>query len=205
MAGVIGAVAAVVGAGSSVYSASRANKGNTIAQNAADEAAQRADPAAAERPWYQDYLHRNFMGLASTDPSQIMNDPSFRFLHDQGMRDIDNKASSDGTLRSGTVLEDMSRFNQDLSSQYIQQQFSRNMALMGQLGNFSGLNIGNPGVAGQVTMQGGLSGQNTYNSAISQIGGAANALGRAFGGTGATSPTTFPGAYPDSGGGPAYG
>lgn len=203
----VAAAAAVVGAGTAVYSASQAHKGTSIAQETANTAADRADPAAAQRPFYQQWLTQNWDRLSSLNPAEIMKDPSFRFLQENGMRDINNKASSDGTLRSGTVLEDMSKFNQDLSSTYMDKQFARNMSLMGQLGNFSGLNIGNPGVAGQVTMQGGLAGQQLYNNGINQLGGAFGALSRAAGNyTGAATPTsafTYNGT--DAGGGPAYG
>lgn len=206
----MGVVAAVIGAGTAVYSASQARSNAGRVQNAANQGANQADPGAGLRPAFQDILMQKFPQLGSTDPNDILKDPSFQFLHDQGMRDINNKASSDGTLRSGTILEDMSKFNQDLSSTYMDKQFQRNMSMLGVLGNFSGLNTGQPGVAGQITAQGGVNTSNAMTQGMAQLGGAASYL-RGFGINSTWNPqySTWSGSpmytgY-DGSGGPAYG
>lgn len=181
MTWVAAAIAAtgVLGAGVSAYSA---HQNQNAANNAARNGAAAADPAASYRPYYMAYLEDKWPSLASTNYTDILNDPSFKFVHDQGMRDITGGASAMGTLRSGSLIEDSSKFNTGLADSFINSQFQRNMALMGQLGNFSGLNIGNPGVAGQITANAGMNNFGMGNNVMGQIGSGISMAQRLWGG-----------------------
>lgn len=182
-------IAVAVSVGGTAYGAYNANRNRQQAASAASAGANAADPAASYRPTYMAYMQGLFPKLSNVDPTGITSDPNFAFMHDMGMRDINNKASAEGTLRSGTLMEDMSKFNTSLANTFIGDQFNRNMALMGQLGNFSGLNIGNPGVAGQITAQSGRDQFNMGNNVMGQLGGAASLASRYLGSSGATGNT----------------
>lgn len=175
----IAAAVGLIGTGVSAYNA---NRNRQAASQAATNGAAAADPAAAYRPQFMAYLQEKFPQLSSVNYGDITSDPSFKFLHDQGMRDVTGAASAAGTLRSGTLMEDMSKFNEGLADTFINSQFQRNMALMGQLGNFSGLNIGNPGVAGQITANAGLNNFAMGNNVMGQIGSGVSMASRLWGG-----------------------
>lgn len=198
-AATIMAIAAVAGAAMQNRNARNATR---AAGQAAQDGAAAADPAAAHRPFFQNELLARWPQLSGTNFGEILSDPSFQFLKQQGETAAVNHASAAGLLRSGTLLEDLSKFNQDLSSTYIDKQFARQMGMLGILGNFSGLNIGNPGAAGNILAQGGLSaaqlGYNANANTQQGIGNAINQVGRLFsqGGSG------YSGGYGSNFGGP---
>lgn len=192
-AAIISAVAAVGGAAAQADSARRASN---QARDAANAGAAAADPAASLRPFFQDQILSRWGQLSTTNPNEIMQDPSFQFLQQQGLQGIANGNTAQfgsGPKRNGTFYEDMSRFNQGLASTYIDNQFKRNMSLMGNLGAFSGLTTGSPGTAGQVlgSTTPAQMGYNMNDQTYQQIGGAINSIGRLnWGGAGTGTPNT---------------
>lgn len=186
-----GVAMVVVAAGSAAAQSHQASRARQQAGQQAQDAAAAADPAAGLRPIFQDDLLSRWRGLSSVNPAEITNDPNFKFQQEQGMTGIKNQASAAGLLRSGTLLEDMSKFNQDLSSTFIDKQFGRNMQMLNVLGNFSGLNMGNPGAAGGILGNSATnllaSGNASNNQMWQQAGGIASQIGRLIpsGGSGA--------------------
>lgn len=165
---ILAAAAIAATAGSAISQADSARK----ARNQAADAAKTADPASGIRPMFQDWLADNWGKLATTDPNQIMQNPSFQFQKAEGERGIANLNSSIyGSRRNGTLMEDMDKFNTGLLSNFTHQQFLDNMALLGLGGNFAGMTTGNPGMAGSLELQGSQNAITNNQNMWSQIGG----------------------------------
>lgn len=181
MAVAIAGVAAVAAVGGVAVQSDAARRAQNQQRDAAAAGAAAADPASGLRPFFQDQLRGNWDRLSAVNPNDILTDPSFQFIQGQGMGAIKNDASAKGLLRSGTMLEDMSKFNTGLASQYVDMQFSRNQELLRNLGNFSGLNIGSPGTAGNILNTSGnnaaMLGYGNTNDTLQQIGGIINRVG----------------------------
>lgn len=181
---IIAAAAVAASAGGAVAANRNARAAQRQAGQAAEAGAAAADPASGMRPFFQDQLGAMWPNLSGVNYAQILQDPSFQFLKNQGETAAINQASAGGLLRSGTLLEDLSKFNQDLASTYVDKQFARNMSMLGILGNFSGLNIGNPGQAGNIIANGGMQnaqfGYTAGDRTQQQIGGVVSQIGRLF-------------------------
>lgn len=191
---IIAAAAVAASAGGAVAANRNARAAQRQAGQAAEAGAAAADPASGMRPFFQDQLGAMWPNLSGVNYAQILQDPSFQFLKNQGETAAINQASAGGLLRSGTLLEDLSKFNQDLASTYVDKQFARNMSMLGILGNFSGLNIGNPGQAGSIIATGGMQNAiNGYNMGVNtqnNVGAAISQIGRLFNNSGSSGYST---------------
>lgn len=205
----ISTIAAIATAAAAVGGAAQANRNARRAQQqagqAAEEGAAAADPGAVLRPDFQNLLMGLWPSLSGVNSAQILQDPSFKFQQQMGMQGIENAASANGLLRSGTLLEDMAKFNQGLASTYVDKQFGRNMEMLKLLGAFSGLTTGSPGAAGQILGQGGMNnavnGYNWNNNTMGQIGGAITQIGNLY----APGGPLYSGTNPPTGGGVSMG
>lgn len=61
------------------------------------------------------------------DPSQIANDPAFKFQMEQGLKGIQNSAAARGTLLSGGTLKSLDQFGQGLASTYDDKFYGRDL------------------------------------------------------------------------------
>jgi hypothetical protein len=164
--GMVAAVIAsgVIGAGASVHNA------NT-ARDTATQGAQMADPAGPDRGFFRDWLKQNFMSLGNPDPNEILKNPNFQFMKQQGELGVmNNNVANFGSMRNGTLAEDMSKFNTGLASNFIGDQFQRNMQLMGFAGGLGGFSSGNLGASGQIMAGGGQNYFGNMNNAMGQLG-----------------------------------
>lgn len=133
------------------------------------------------------------------DPTQQLEEinPIVSFLRDQGFEQIQESAAARGRLGAGGTLEDLTRFNLDLSStvapQLQNQRFNQlfnvaglgaNVAAgQGTAGLQTASNIGNLfGSAGQAQAAGAAGQANAVTGTIQNIAGAAGAFPNLFGG-----------------------
>lgn len=174
------AIASVVAAAGSAASQADSSR---RARNMAVDASKLADPAAPDREQYRNWLTANFPSMSSPDPNEILKNPNFQFMKDQGNLAITNaNASTMGSRRNGTLLEDMSKFNTGLASGFINDQFQRNMSVMGLAADLGGFRVGAPGTAGQILATAGQNAVGNNSDMWNQIGGGLQLLRR--GGTG---------------------
>lgn len=176
-------IASIVGIASGINNLRNSRKAPQVGQ----EAAAISDPAIEDRPQFRNWVLQNWPGMSKFDPKAVERDPGYQFQLQEGISNIDRAASAAGMLRSGTRLEDLTKFSSGLASDYVQKQFERNMRLMGMAGQFGGFTTGSPAAAGQAVLQGDQNGWARENSALGQIGASFQQLSRMpniFGNTG---------------------
>lgn len=202
MAATIPLVAGVIGIGTGVNSL--LNSGSTPPAPGSQQGANAADPAAAQRPFFQDYLRNHFNNLANPDPRAIQDNPNYKFMQAEGYNDIIRADTANlGSTRGGTFGEDMAKYSSGLASSFIQQQFQNNMSVMDRLSGLGGFTTGSPAAAGQILATGGQQGYNNFNNSLGQIGAGLQVFGR----NPPPSPTSWatsnsgPGYYAEGGGG----
>lgn len=168
--------AAVVGAAGSAYSANRQAR---AVESASRDAADRADPAAGLRPYFQNLLMGGKLDdLMSFDPNAIRNSPEYRFRMDEGLGTIDSAAARDGLLRSGRRDADRISFAEGLASTMTNEDFVRRMGMLDRLFAAGGITTGSPAAAGQLLLSGqGMAGAANANM-WGQIGAGMNFLQR---------------------------
>jgi hypothetical protein len=175
----IAAVAGIAGSAVSIRNgirAGRSNPGGTTDAGAAAAAA--ADPAAAERGRYQDWLRTNFQSLIAPDMESIKKDPAYQFQMGEGINNIDRAASASGLLRSGTRLEDLTKFSSGLASSFAQQKFMNNMGVLDRMSLLGGFSTGSPAAAGQAILQGEQNNVARQNNGWTQVGQGLQVLDR---------------------------
>ena len=133
-----GAVVGVVG--SAMLSGGSSGGGSS---QPTSQAAQIADPFAAQRPQYQSMLQQ-----LMTNPASIQGSPGYQFQMDQGLQAVNRNEAAKGMLGSGNRLQELMQYGQGLASQDYNNQFLR-------LANLAGASAGQPGTAGSL--------QNAYN------------------------------------------
>lgn len=135
--------AAAIGAGASIFGASKASKAAKDAakeQTRATEAAIAAEQDALERqiglqePFRQvgvnalaQYPGAAAQSYKSFGLEQFQADPGYQFRMSEGLKALERSAASRGILSSGQTLKDITRFGQDTASQEYQNAFSRYM------------------------------------------------------------------------------
>lgn len=138
----IGAAAAV-GAGASIFGASKASKSAKDAakeQRKATQAAIAAEQKALDRqialqePFRQVGVNALARYPSAATPSyqpfgvkQFQTDPGYQFRMSEGLKALERSAAARGILSSGQTLKDITRFGQDTASQEYQNAFSRYM------------------------------------------------------------------------------
>jgi len=187
---------AVVGAGTTAITASKAAK----AQRKAAEAAQRTaestfdKQAALQEPFRQggltaqnqimqllgiggDTTAAGYGSLAkSFGTDQFQQDPGYAFRQSEGMKALERSAAARGSLLSGGTMKGIQRFGQDLASQEYQNAFNRyQVERAARLNPLQSL-MGSGQSAANVTT--GAAGQMGQNVAANQLGaGQARASG----------------------------
>lgn len=121
------------------------------------------------------------IALGDFDYEQLLEDPEFQFLMEQGISGIDRSAASRGKLRSGQTMKALSRYGQGLATQNISNRFARLADLVGvgeRSGTFladaalraAGAQAGNVMGAGQVGASAAMSraqfGQDLFRDAL---------------------------------------
>jgi hypothetical protein len=127
------------------------------------EAAKLADPFREQRPQYQQKLAQSY-----NDPNFFQNDPVFKGLQDQSLRQAQASAASQGFNQSGNMLHDVARSSAETGYKYAlpyQQQLAQN----------AGANFG-PGFAGTIAGQGVQASTGMMNDAFGGLGYAAQPL-----------------------------
>lgn len=61
-----------------------------------------ADPFAGSRDNFAQLLVQDWNRLTSTDPAQVLKDPQFQFLKEQGLGAIGAASAASGSYNSGT-------------------------------------------------------------------------------------------------------
>ncbi len=102
------------------------------------------------------------------DPNDVLNNPEFQFIRDQGNIAADRAAGQNRLLGSGQRLIDAQNFGQGLASRFINDEFTRGINLNNQTNN-------------RLLQQQGLNLQN-FNDRLSRLGGLVD-TGRGAGGT----------------------
>lgn len=74
-------------------------------------------------PWTENFTPR--------DPSQIANDPAYKFQMEQGMKALQGSAAARGNLLSGGVLKGIEQFGQGLASTYNDKYYNRDLGEYG--------------------------------------------------------------------------
>lgn len=153
------------------------------AQNAANTAANRADPwgASGLRTQAQQALTPQvMMQLLGLNPdgtkADITKDPGYQFALEQGTNAINVGDASQGTLRSGNRLTELEKYGTGLAAQYEGQFRNENLASLGALANMGGLSSSSPAAAGNDIISGFTGGTNLQNSGLNGL------LGQLLGG-----------------------
>ncbi len=187
-------VGGVVAAGTAIYGANQAYEhgdDSKMAQDAARDAAAKADPFGQHRGYFGDMLQNSFGRLTSFDPSQIQNDPAYQFQMSQGINAIDKGAAAHGLLGSGNRLAALQEYGQGLASNFTDKQFGRNQAILQSLGALSGASNGSMAGAGNALLQGNAQAfgqeQAGQQNMFGALGGIASALKPFFSNGGAAS------------------
>ena len=146
MPGPVAAIAgaAIVGAGASIFGASKAAKATKDAakqQTKATQAAITAEEKALERqialqePFRKVGVNALAKYPAAAEPtytpfgmSQFQTDPGYQFRMSEGLKALERSAASRGLLTSGPSAKGIMRFGQDLASDEYQNAFTRYMA-----------------------------------------------------------------------------
>lgn len=168
-------VASIITIGGGIYSATRSQR-NT--QNAANAAADRADPFGDYRAQFANRLESGFDALTRFDPTQISLDPAYQFRLKSGIDAINRGAAANGMLGSGNRLIALQELGQGLASDFTQQQWNRNMGILGMLGQFSGATTGSPASAGNLMLQGGQAANSQFNQGLNAIGSGLGGLSK---------------------------
>jgi hypothetical protein len=151
------------------------------AQAAADKASGLADPwgQSGRRQQFNDILTPDrAMSLMSQDPSQVLNNPAYKFALDQGTNAINVGDAAQGTLRSGNRGYELQQYGQGLASQYGQQYFNNNMTTLNALSGLAGVNASSPTAAAQSQLSGFDNASNIRNAGLNGLfsGGSSNPL-----------------------------
>lgn len=150
------------------------------AGQASQEGAAAADPFAQYRDQFAGQLISRFPDLVNLDPNAVRNDPAYQFEKEEGEGAINNMASSQGLLRSGNRLMDLSKFASGLAAKYSQNRLDNQLKVGNFLAMLSGASTGSPGAAGSILAGGANAGTNLFNMGLDQIGGGLSTFGRAI-------------------------
>ena len=184
------AVAAVAGAGSSIYSANKAADAQKSAANTAASADERKfqqirtdlapyrDTGASALTKYADSLGLNGQEARDKFTSDFRADPGYNFAFDEGQRAIQGSAAAKSGLLSGGALRALQRTGQGMADQQYGSYLDRfgNLANMGQnsaaqTGQFASQSAQRQGAyaldAGAAQAGGYLAAANGVNGAIS--------------------------------------
>jgi hypothetical protein len=175
MPAILPAIAAITGIASGVNSIAQSRR----TQSSPQEAAAVADPAAGLRPFFQDQLMSNWNSLFDFDPNAILKDPAYQFTLNQSEQAGENALGSMGMLRSGTRVTDAQNRAAGVASQFESQYRADQLARLGMLGNFAGMNI-NPATSGQILSSGNAQGIVQGNLGWGNIGAGVQALQGVF-------------------------
>jgi hypothetical protein len=93
----------------------------------AEQLAAQADPFAAHRAFYASQLAR----LQANPASYMANDPSYKFMMDQGLEAIRRRMAAGGYAHSGNELLALQEYGQGLAAQTLFQEKQRLAALAG--------------------------------------------------------------------------
>jgi len=102
----------------------------------------------------------------------IQNQPGFQFTQQQGINQIQNSASASGMLNSGSILQDLNKFGQGLSSTYYQN-------YLNNLQGLAGLGLGATQQAAASSNQLGANIAGAYDNLTTNLGNAYLAAGQA--------------------------
>ncbi len=171
--------AAVVGAGASIYSGSKASSAQQKgAQQGVDEQRREYDQSRADlAPWRTTgggalELLSRFYGLGGQAPDQtaFTTSPGYQFRMNQGIQGIDRGAAARGLLHSGAAVKAEQNFGQGLASQ--------------EVGNWTNTLLGISGAGQQATNTTTAAGQNAANNITQAYGQAGNARASSYANTG---------------------
>lgn len=158
-AGVASIATAVIGAGSAIYSARQSRR-------IGEQAAEMADPFAESRPLFAQKLLDNWDRLTSTNPNDILRDPEFQFLKEQGLGGINAGMAAVGKFNSGNRALEGGKYATGLASQFLDKKFQQRQQILAMLGQLSGGTTGSPAAAGQLYGYGASAGLNVLNSGV---------------------------------------
>lgn len=175
----VATVAVVAGIGTNLYGAYRAARGG--GSNDPANLAALADRFGSHREGWAQLLESTWGNLSSTNPAEIMKNPNFQFLKEQGLGAINAGSAAGGMFASGNRGIEGAKFASGLSTNFLNQQFNQNQALIGNLLTASGANSGNPG---QASTNYGLQTAANTQGLLGGIGSALGLLGRTNWGTG---------------------
>lgn len=186
----LGTVASVVGIAGGLNSifgggSSSGGGGGTTANGgqgySPQEIADAADPFHTRREMFGGMFGSSFPTLTNFDPSQIQNDPAYKFQMEQGIGAINKGAAASGMLGSGNRLMDLEKYGQGLASSFTDKQFSRNMSILQMMGQAAGAFNNNGGaIAGAynaANSNGMQQGQLNYQNNQQNLGNIMNGLG----------------------------
>ena len=161
-------IASIVGIGAGVKSPTAGSGGGGGGNG--QQAAQAADPFGSYRASFGNRLESGFDSLTKFDPTQISLDPAYQFRLKSGIDAVNRGSAAQGMLGSGNRLIALQELGQGLASDFTKDQWSRNMGILGMLGQFSGATTGNPAAAGNLMMQGNQLSNNQFTQGLNLIG-----------------------------------
>lgn len=164
-------VATVIGAGTSLYSAYWGSRGNSGASANPEQLAALADPFGPHREGWAQRLEEMWSSLSTMNPQEIMKDPQFAFLKEQGLGALNSSMAAKGMYSSGNRGVEGARFAEGLSTSFLDKRWQQQQQLLGNLLTASGATSGAPGAAAQAY-------GSQYAANESRVtGGIGNALG----------------------------
>lgn len=141
----------------SLLSAYGANQGNKDLADAMKYAVDKADPFAAQRPFYQDQFKQQY-----TDPNYFTNNAVFKGLRDDALNTTERRLASQGYNMSGNMMHDLTKTATNTGYQYA-------MPFMDMTGKAAGAFQG-PGYSGLLAGQAGQAQQAGNNSMYGALG-----------------------------------
>lgn len=153
-------------------------RGSSSSGGGGQQAAQAADPFGELRKGFGNRLQFGFDELTRFDPTQISLDPAYQFRLRSGIDAVNRGAAANGMLGSGNRLIALQELGQGLATDFTQQQWQRNMGILGMLGQFSGATTGSPASAGNLMFQGQQAGNQQFNSGLNSITSGLGGLSR---------------------------
>jgi hypothetical protein len=128
-----------------------AGKYTTLGQKAAET----ANPFG-DRSYYRDRLRASY-----DDPSAILNDPGHQVVLQRGMQNVAGQDAMRGYLGSGNMAKDLSKYQSDTESTYLDAERAR-------LANLAGAQF-DPANAGKFIMEGGKQSIDSQNAALAAM------------------------------------
>ena len=125
------------------------------------DAAEKADPFRAERPFYQQQLKQQY-----SDPNYFMNNPVFKGMQDEAQRRVGSSAAARGLNLSGNALHETARTAQETGFKYA-------LPFMDQTATNAGAKFG-PGFSGSILAQAAQGAAQGENNMFAGLGYAAD-------------------------------